>query len=109
MGAADKSQVWSCPTSNLSVKFGSACVLPRTGVLMQNRGAVFARSLKCSTRFAPGRLPFRTAQSGAGGAARWPCDGLQNHGGDGQPQTTGYVVFPPCARQPLDQALDAPR
>ena len=42
MGAADSSGLVVSYIQSLYWEFGSACVLPRTGVLMQNRGASFS-------------------------------------------------------------------
>ena len=41
-------------------EFGSGCVLPRTGVLMQNRGISLALQRGVLNALAPGRLPFHT-------------------------------------------------
>ena len=42
MGAADSSGLVVSYIQSLYWEFGSACVLPQTGVLMQNRGASFS-------------------------------------------------------------------
>ena len=41
-------------------EFGSGCVLPRTGVLMQNRGLAFSLDAGARNPLAPGRRPFHT-------------------------------------------------
>ena len=91
-------------------EFGSGCVLPATGVLMQNRGASFSLQSGALNYLAPGRLPFHTlnpalAVLNDGRIMAYGC-----MGGDGQPQTqsalfTRYVDF----RAPLLQAIDRPR
>ena len=76
-------------------EFGSGCVLPATGVLMQNRGTSF--SLDPRRAQSPGARPAAVphAQSRARRAHRRPRHGLRRMGGDGQPQTQGARVHPP--------------
>jgi gamma-glutamyltranspeptidase/glutathione hydrolase len=110
MGAADASGLVVSYIQSLYWEFGSGCVLPRTGILMQNRGASFSLDPKALNALAPGRRPFHTlnpalAVLNDGRVIAYGC-----MGGDGQPQSqaavfTRYVLF----RQPLDRALDAPR
>ncbi|HEU5018786.1 MAG TPA: gamma-glutamyltransferase [Pseudolabrys sp.] len=110
MGAADASGLVVSYIQSLYWEFGSGCVLPRTGILMQNRGASFSLDPKALNALAPGRRPFHTlnpalAVLNDGRVVAYGC-----MGGDGQPQTqaavfTRYVTY----RQPLDRALDAPR
>jgi gamma-glutamyltranspeptidase len=110
MGAADTSGLVVSYIQSLYWEFGSGCVLPRTGVLMQNRGASFSLQAGSLNPLAPGRLPFHTlnpalAELRDGRIMAYGC-----MGGDGQPQTQGavftrYVDF----REPLLDALDRPR
>ncbi len=110
MGAADSSGLVVSYIQSLSWEFGSGCVLPATGVLMQNRGASFSLQTGALNHLAPGRLPFHTlnpalAVLNDGRIMAYGC-----MGGDGQPQTqsalfTRYVDF----RAPLLQAIDRPR
>ncbi len=60
MGAADASGLVVSYIQSLYWEFGSGCVLPRTGVLMQNRGASFSLEAGALNHLAPGRLPFHT-------------------------------------------------
>src|SRR5262249_32311019 len=60
MGAADATGLVASYIQSLYWEFGSGCVLPRTGVLMQNRGASFSLDPKSLNALAPGRLPFHT-------------------------------------------------
>ena len=80
MGAADSSGLVVSYIQSLYWEFGSGCVLPRTGVLMQNRGASFSleqgRREPAAAR--PPAVPH--AQSGARGAARRPRHGLRHDG-----------------------------
>ncbi|MGB6537547.1 MAG: gamma-glutamyltransferase [Xanthobacteraceae bacterium] len=110
MGAADTNGLVVSYIQSLYWEFGSGCVLPRTGVLMQNRGASFSLEAGALNLLAPGRLPFHTlnpalAVLNDGRIMAYGC-----MGGDGQPQTqaalfTRHVGF----REPLDQAIERPR
>ena len=53
MGAADADGLVVSYIQSLYWEFGSGCVLPRTGVLMQNRGASFSLDPARSTRWRP--------------------------------------------------------
>jgi gamma-glutamyltranspeptidase/glutathione hydrolase len=91
-------------------EFGSGCVLPATGVLMQNRGASFSLDPKAVNPLQPGRLPFHTLNPAIAVLNDGRVMGYGTLGGDGQPQTQAmlfarHVLY----RQPLDKALDAPR
>jgi gamma-glutamyltranspeptidase/glutathione hydrolase len=110
MGAADTSGLVVSYIQSLYWEFGSGCVLPRTGLLMQNRGSSFSLQPGALNYLSPGRLPFHTLNPALavlhdGRIVAYGC-----MGGDGQPQTqsavfTRYVDF----REPLPEALDRPR
>jgi gamma-glutamyltranspeptidase/glutathione hydrolase len=110
MGAADSSGLVVSYIQSLYWEFGSGCVLPRTGILMQNRGASFSLDPKAINALAPGRRPFHTLNPALASLKDGRVIGYGTMGGDGQPQSqaavfTRYVTF----RQPLDKAIDAPR
>jgi gamma-glutamyltranspeptidase/glutathione hydrolase len=110
MGAADASGLVVSYIQSLYWEFGSACVLPRSGVLMQNRGASFSLDLKALNVLAPGRLPFHTLNPALAVLGDGRVMAYGTMGGDGQPQTqaalfTRNVLF----GQPLDRAIEAPR
>jgi len=110
MGAADASGLVVSYIQSLYWEFGSGCVLPATGVLMQNRGASFALDPNALNALAPGRRPFHTLNPALAVLKDGRIIAYGTMGGDGQPQTqaalfTRHVLF----RQPLDTALDAPR
>jgi len=110
MGAADASGLVVSYIQSLYWEFGSGCVLPRTGLLMQNRGASFSLQPGALNYLNPGRLPFHTLNPALavlhdGRIIAYGC-----MGGDGQPQTqsavfTRHVDF----REPLPEAIDRPR
>jgi oxamate amidohydrolase len=91
-------------------EFGSGCVLPATGVLMQNRGISFSLTHGALNLLAPGRLPFHTLNPALAVLNDGRIMAYGTMGGDGQPQTQGavftrHVLF----REPLPEALDRPR
>jgi gamma-glutamyltranspeptidase/glutathione hydrolase len=110
MGAADASGLVVSYIQSLYWEFGSGCVLPATGVLMQNRGSSFSLDPKALNTLSPGRRPFHTLNPALAALKDGRVIAYGTMGGDGQPQTqaavfTRHVLF----RQPLEQALDAPR
>jgi len=110
MGAADASGLVVSYIQSLYWEFGSGCVLPATGVLMQNRGASFSLDARALNALAPGRRPFHTLNPALAALKDGRVMAYGTMGGDGQPQSqaavfTRHVIF----RQPLDQALEAPR
>lgn len=110
MGAADASGLVVSYIQSLYWEFGSGCVLPRTGVLMQNRGVSFSLRPAAVNPLEPGRKPFHTLNPALavlddGRVMAYGC-----MGGEGQPQTqaavfTRHILF----RQPLAEAIDRPR
>jgi len=110
MGAADTSGLVVSYIQSLYWEFGSGCVLPRTGVLMQNRGASFSLEAGALNLLAPGRLPFHTLNPALAALKDGRIMAYGTMGGDGQPQTQGalftrHVSF----GEPLAEALDRPR
>jgi gamma-glutamyltranspeptidase/glutathione hydrolase len=110
MGAADHTGLAVSYIQSLYWEFGSGCVLPATGVLMQNRGASFSLAPGALNALAPGRLPFHTLNPALAVLADGRLIAYGTMGGDGQPQSQAalfsrHVTF----RQPLDRAIDAPR
>jgi gamma-glutamyltranspeptidase len=110
MGAVDASGLVVSYIQSIYWEFGSGCVLPRTGVLMQNRGASFSLQSGALNPLMPGRLPIHTLNPAlavlkGGRVMAYGC-----MGGDGQPQTQGavftrHVMF----GEPLDEAIGRPR
>jgi gamma-glutamyltranspeptidase/glutathione hydrolase len=110
MGAADSSGLVVSYIQSLYWEFGSACVLPRTGVLMQNRGASFSLEKGVVNPLQPGRQPFHTLNPALASLSDGRIMAYGAMGGDGQPQTqaalfTRHVLY----RQPLEEAVDRPR
>ncbi len=110
MGAADAGGLAVSYIQSLYWEFGSGCVLPRTGVLMQNRGSSFSLDAGALNALAPGRLPFHTLNPALAELADGRVIAYGTMGGDGQPQTQSMLFARHVLhRQPLDRALDAPR
>jgi gamma-glutamyltranspeptidase/glutathione hydrolase len=110
MGAADSSGLVVSYIQSIYWEFGSACVLPRTGVLMQNRGASFSLEKGAVNPLQPGRKPFHTLNPALAVLRDGRIMAYGTMGGDGQPQTqaalfTRHVLY----RQPLEEAVDRPR
>jgi gamma-glutamyltranspeptidase len=110
LGAADSNGLSVSYIQSLYFEFGSGCVLPRTGIVMQNRGCAFSLEPNAANPLEPGRKPPHTL-SVAYADLR---DGRQlvygTMGGEGQPQTqaaffTRYVDY----KVPLAEAIDRPR
>jgi gamma-glutamyltranspeptidase len=110
MGAADTSGLVVSYIQSLYWEFGSGCVLPATGVLMQNRGASFSLQGGALNPLMPGRLPIHTLNPALAVLKDGRVTAYGCMGGDGQPQTQGavftrHIMF----REPLDEAIDRPR
>ena len=110
MGAADANGLVVSYIQSIYWEFGSGCVLPRTGVLMQNRGASFSLDPRALNALAPGRVPFHTLNAAIAVLRDGRVIAYGSMGGDGQPQTQAavfsrHVIY----RQPLAEALDRPR
>jgi gamma-glutamyltranspeptidase/glutathione hydrolase len=110
MGAADASGLVVSYIQSLYWEFGSGCVLPKTGVLMQNRGVSFSLAPDARNRLEPGRLPVHTLNPAVAVLADGRIMAYGTMGGDAQPQIqaalfTRHVGY----RVPLAEALDRPR
>src|SRR5580704_3636003 len=110
MGAADTSGLVVSYIQSLYWEFGSGCVLPATGVLMQNRGASFSLGAGALNALAPGRLPFHTLNPALAVLKDGRIMAYGTMGGDGQPQTQGAVFTRHVQfREPLLEAIERPR
>ena len=95
---------------SLYFEFGSGVVLPRTGIVWQNRGASFRLAADGWNALKPRRKPFHTLNPAL---ARFDDGRVMVYGtmgGEGQPQSQA-AVFTRYARYgvPLQEAVTAPR
>jgi gamma-glutamyltranspeptidase len=109
MGAIDASGLTVSYIQSLYWEYGSGCVLPRTGVLMQNRGVSFSLDANAMNPLAPGRRPFHTLNPALASFSdgRVMCYGAM--GGDGQPQFQAQIFTRYLLREGIAGAIDAPR
>src|SRR5512143_385350 len=105
MGAADSTGLGVSYIQSLYWEFGSGCVLPQTGILIQNRGSSCSLDPKALNTLEPGRRPFHTLNPALAALKDGRVMAYGTMGGDGQPKSqaavfTRHVAF----RQPLEQA-----
>jgi oxamate amidohydrolase len=90
-------------------EYGSGCVLPRTGVLMQNRGTSFSLDERSRHALQPGRSPFHTLNPPLAVFDDGRILSYGSMGGDGQPQFQAQVLSRYRLGMGLADAVDAPR
>jgi gamma-glutamyltranspeptidase/glutathione hydrolase len=110
IGAADKAGLVVSYIQSLYYEFGSACVLPRTGIIMQNRGSSFSLDPKALNPLEPGRKPLHTLSPALAVLNDGRVMAYGTMGGEGQPQTqsavfTRYVNY----GVPVGEAISRPR
>lgn len=91
-------------------EFGSGLVLPRTGIVWQNRGCSFRLTADGWNALKPGRKPFHTLNPALAVFDDGRVMSYGTMGGEGQPQTQA-ALFSRYARfgMSLQQAVTAPR
>lgn len=110
IGAADSSGLAVSYIQSLYFEFGSGCVLPRTGVLMQNRGCAFSLEPGALNLLQPGRRPPHTLSPALAELADGRVMAYGTMGGEGQPQTQAAVFTRHVDHGvPLGEAIDRPR
>lgn len=110
MGAIDRKGRAVSFIQSIFWEFGSGLVLPRTGVLWQNRGISFSLDKNSRNPLMPRRKPFHTLNPPLARFADGRLMSYGSMGGDGQPQFqsqifTRHVDF----GMDLGAAVDAPR
>ncbi|MFT8423589.1 MAG: gamma-glutamyltransferase family protein [Gluconacetobacter sp.] len=110
MGAVDADGVAVSMIQSVYFEYGSGVVLPRSGIVWQNRGASFRLAETGWNALRPGRKPFHTLNPAGARFADGRTMVYGTMGGEGQPQTQA-AVFTRYARYgvPLQQAVTAPR
>lgn len=110
LGAADSNGYVVSYIQSIYWEFGSGCVLPNTGVLMQNRGASFSLDPKAINPLEPGRRPLHTLSPSMAVFGDGRVLGFGTMGGDGQPQSLGAIFGRYGFHNvPLAEAIDRPR
>lgn len=91
-------------------EFGSAVILPGTGITCQNRGMSFELAETGVNALEPGRLPFHTIQPAMAELADGRLMAYGTMGGEGQPQTQAAVFTRHIMHgQDLQASVSAPR
>ena len=109
MGAIDANGLAVSYIQSLYWEYGSGCVLPKTGVLMQNRGMSFSLDASARNPLEPGRRPFHTLNPPMAVYADGRVMPYGAMGGDGQPQFQAQVLSRVEGGAGLADAIDAPR
>jgi len=110
LGTADSTGLAVSYIQSLYFEFGSGCVLPKTGLIMQNRGCAFSLDPGAINPLEPGRKPPHTLSVALAELNDGRVMTYGTMGGEGQPQTqaavfTRYVDY----KVPLGEAIDRPR
>lgn len=92
MAALDKDGLAVSFIQSIYWEYGSGVVLPRTGLIWQNRGSAFQLSGEGPRRLAPRRLPMHTLNPAYGELADGRRVVYGTMGGDGQPQTQAQII-----------------
>ncbi|MCT4704313.1 gamma-glutamyltransferase family protein [Enterobacteriaceae bacterium H11S18] len=110
MGVIDNSGLAVSFIQSIYHEFGSGVVLPKSGVLWQNRGAAFSLNPEHLLALAPGKQPFHTLNPAAARLADGRTMVYGSMGGDGQPQTQAAIFTRHVIQgMPLQEAVSAPR
>jgi gamma-glutamyltranspeptidase/glutathione hydrolase len=110
MGAIDAAGIAVSFIQSIFWEFGSGVVLPRTGILWQNRGASFSLDPAATSPLAPGRKPFHTLNPAFARFRDGRAMVYGSMGGDGQPQFQAQI-FTRHVRFGMEvgEAIAAPR
>jgi gamma-glutamyltranspeptidase/glutathione hydrolase len=109
MGAIDSAGTAVSYIQSIYWEYGSGCVLPRTGVLMQNRGISFSLDPAALNSLEPGRRPFHTLNPALAAYDDGRVLVYGSMGGDGQPQFQAALYTRYGFGMDLAAAVDAPR
>ena len=109
MGVIDASGLAVSFIQSIYWEYGSGCVLPRTGVLMNNRGVSFSLDERSRHALMPRRYPFITLNPPLARFGDGRVLSYGSMGGDGQPQIQAQVFSRYRLGMSLADAVDAPR
>jgi gamma-glutamyltranspeptidase/glutathione hydrolase len=109
-GAIDKDGMAVSLIQSIFWEYGSGVVLPKTGVLMQNRGLGLSLDPTSLNALAPGRKPFHTLHAPLAVFDDGRVLSYGSMGGEVQPQiTTNNFLRHARFGKAIAEALDAPR
>lgn len=110
MGAIDASGMAVSFIQSLYWEYGSGVVLPKTGILWQNRGLSFSLDPKAINPLEPGRRPFHTLNCPLAVFDDGRVVSYGAMGGDAQPQFQAQVFFRALRfGLSIAEAIDRPR
>ena len=109
MGAIDGSGLAVSFIQSIYWEYGSGCVLPRTGVLLQNRGASFSLDPASANPLTPGRRPPHTLNPPLATFDDRRVVAYGSMGGDGQPQFQAQLLTRMMFGEGVAAAIDRPR
>lgn len=110
MGAIDAQGLAVSFIQSVYWEWGSGCVLPRTGILLQNRGASFSLDPAAVNPLEPGRRPFHTLNPALASFDDGRVMVYGSMGGDGQPQFQAQIFTRHVdLGETVAAAVDAPR
>lgn len=109
MGAIDKEGLAVSTIQSIYWDYGSGLVLPKTGLLMQNRGMAFSLDARSPRALAPGRLPFHTLAPAMALFSDGRVMPFGTMGGDAQPQILAQLFSRYRLGESLAASVDAPR
>lgn len=110
MGAIDAQGMAVSFIQSIFWEYGSGLVLPKTGILWQNRGTAFSLDAKALNPLIPGRRPFHTLNCPLAVYDDGRVLSYGAMGGDGQPQFQAQIFFRAHRYGlSLSEALDRPR
>jgi oxamate amidohydrolase len=109
MGAIDESGLAVSYIQSIFWEYGSGCVLPSTGILLQNRGVSFSLDEKNVNALAPGKRPMHTLNPPLCVFDDGRVLSYGAMGGDGQPQFQAQVLTRILFGAGIADAIDAPR
>ena len=109
MGAVDDGGLAVSFIQSIYWEYGSGCVLPATGIEMQNRGIAFSLDRNSHRALKPGRRPFHTLTPPLAVFDDGRVVSYGSMGGDGQPQFQAQVLTRILAGAGAHEAVAAPR
>lgn len=109
MGAVDQDGLAVSFIQSVFWDFGSGLVLPRTGVLMQNRGLSFSLDPSARNPLHPGRKPFHTLNPALALFDDGAVMPFGTMGGEAQPQILAQLFSRVRLGLSLAEAIDVPR